>query len=171
MSSWFSRWHWRRAWRSASSAWARCAFSRHFWEYCSERTSSSRCTDCSSSLQRGNVQPAPSVGLGQLDIDSTMSANRMPGTFCRNDCLSWASHRWHTGDVTRRQNQCDSRAVFLRGHRWKAPTWGVYHFKTQTLGTTGNQSWRYCSQHSTSRRAISSRVEEDLPDEPPVQEA
>lgn len=54
LSSWFSRWHCRRACRSASSAWARWAFSRHFCEYCSERTSSSRCTDCSSSLGRGH---------------------------------------------------------------------------------------------------------------------
>lgn len=51
LSSWFSRWHWRRACLSASSACARWAFSKHFWEYCSESTSSSRCTDCSSSLR------------------------------------------------------------------------------------------------------------------------
>lgn len=49
-SSWFSLWHCLRAWRSASSAWARWAFSRHFWEYCSDSTSSSLWMDCSSSL-------------------------------------------------------------------------------------------------------------------------
>lgn len=49
-SSWFSRWHCLRACLSASSAWARWAFSRHFWEYCSDNTSSSLWMDCSSSL-------------------------------------------------------------------------------------------------------------------------
>lgn len=55
LSSWFSLWHCLRACLSASSAWARCAFSRHFWEYCSDNTSSSLWMDCSSSLDSQTV--------------------------------------------------------------------------------------------------------------------
>lgn len=52
LSSWFSLWHWRRACLSASSACARCAFSRHFCEYCSDSTSISLWNDSSSSLPK-----------------------------------------------------------------------------------------------------------------------
>lgn len=51
LSSWFSLWHCLRACRSASSAWARWAFSRHFWEYCSDNTSISRWKEHNSSLK------------------------------------------------------------------------------------------------------------------------
>ena len=51
LSSWFSLWHCLRACLSASSAWAKWAFSRHFWEYCSDSTSISRWYEHSSSLK------------------------------------------------------------------------------------------------------------------------
>lgn len=81
LSSWFSRWHCRRACRSASSAWARWAFSRHFCEYCSERTSSSRCTDCSSSLGRGHCSllcPRPRAQASKKLQSPLREASRMP---------------------------------------------------------------------------------------------
>lgn len=54
LSSWFSLWHCLRACLSASSAWARWAFSKHFWEYCSDNTSISRWKEHSSSLKQNN---------------------------------------------------------------------------------------------------------------------
>lgn len=52
LRSWFSCWHWHKAFLSASRAWTRCPFSRHFRENCCDKTSSSRWYDVSSSLHK-----------------------------------------------------------------------------------------------------------------------
>lgn len=56
LRSWFSCWHWHRAFLSASRAWTRCPFSRHFRENCCDKTSSSRWQEASSSLQRHTLR-------------------------------------------------------------------------------------------------------------------
>lgn len=52
LRSWFSCWHWHKAFLSASRACTRWPLSRHFRENCWDRTSSSRWYEASSSLYK-----------------------------------------------------------------------------------------------------------------------
>lgn len=150
LSSWFSRWHCRRACRSASSACARCAFSRHFCEYCSDSTSSSRWTDCSSSLQSKWWLSSGAVATGPAP--ACLPACRLGRPGHTQACRAHPGPGEHGHSIGRHQSLCTSHFQEAGVLATDAlPGVGMCGGQRRGAGCSGTQIW-VLSSHSAPER-------------------